>query len=455
MTYVTVPTLSGKDPTTPGDPAAIPLVSEKFEDAKLYAGEAFDEAERYLGVLSALFARASMPDVDISYDFQDLVLDPVIGDIPTAPTDDQLTPGVVTPPSLGELIGVTLPSIDIPVDNTGELVVAFNYDEAPYASELLDAVKASLLDYVQNGGTGLGADVEAAIWARAQARQEIVNERVYNEALTYFSARGFTIPPGALGGRLTEALAEQTRALAQLNYEIMIEQAKLAQDMTKHTLMVSVQLEGVEKEFASGVANRALDKAKTACDVIIRAYSAKVAAYAARCEAVRTTAQVEEIKANIQIAANANVVEIYRAEIDGYKARVAMELGIVESVAKVYVYKVAGYKAQADVAVAILEGQIKVFEGRVTQATNQTTLSLKEAELVLNSYIGALALQKEAAHGSAVVSAQLAASALNSVNASASLGYNVARSRADGITAAQAVSNAGVLSERHTFEHEA
>jgi len=127
----------------------------------------------------------------------------------------------------------------------------------------------------------------------------------------------------------------------------------------------------------------------------------------------------------------------------------------VESIAKVYVYKVAGYKAQADVAISILEGQIKVFEGKVTQATSQTTLSLKEAELILNSYIGALALQKEAAQGSATIAAQLAASALNSVNASATLGYSVARSRADGVTATQAVSNVGALTERHTFEHEA
>jgi len=455
MSYVTVPRLTAKEPAIPGIASAAPLVMEKFADAREYAGSAFEEADKYLEVLSTLFARARMPDVDIDYDFQDLVLDPVIGDVPTVPTDSQLTPGVVTPPTLGEIIGIPLPSIDIPVDNTGSLVVAFNYDEAPYSSELLDAVKASLLDYVENGGTGLSDDVEAALWARAQARQDIVNERVYNEALNYFSARGFTLPPGALGGRLTEALAEQTRALAQLNYEIMIEQARLAQDMTKHTLMVSVQLEGVEKKFASDVANRALDKAKTACDVIIRAYSAKVAAYVARCEAVRTTAQIEEIKANIQIAANANVVEVYRAEIDGYKARVAMELGIVETIAKVYVYKVTGYKAEADVAIALLEGQIKVFEGRVTQATNQTTLSLKEAELILNSYIGALALQKEAAEGSATIAAQLAASALNSVNASATLGYSVARSRADGVTATQAVSNIGALTERHTFDHEA
>jgi len=177
-----------------------------------------------------------------------------------------------------------------------------------------------LLTYVEDGGTGLGATVEAAIWARARARQDLQNERIYDESLNFFAARGFTIPPGALGGRLVEALAEQTRADAQLNYEILIEQARLAQDMTKHTLTVSVQLEGVEKDFANNIAQRALDKARAACDVIINTYNAKVTAYAARLESCKSKAQIAEIRANVQIAKGNQAVAIYAAEMEKYKA---------------------------------------------------------------------------------------------------------------------------------------
>lgn len=456
MTYVTVPALSAITPHSVAGNTASQMAAEKFADAKLYAGEAFTSADGYLEILSALFAGAAMPDVDISYAFQQSVLDAEIeSKRPVEPTDDELTPTLPTLPSLGAIEGVVIPSVDLPVDDTGELVAAFNFDEAAYISALLAAVKVKLLAFVEDGGTGLGADVEAAIWARAQARQDIVNEKTYNEALNYFAAKGFTIPPGALAGRITEALAEQTRANAQLNYEIMIEQAKLAQDMTKHTLTISVQLEGVEKQFASSVATRALDKAKTAVTVIVDVYNAKVAAYAARSETARTQAQVAEITANVQIATNLNTVEIYRAGMDAYKAQVVAELGIIESVAKVYGYKIAGYEADAKVAVAVLEAQISKFEAEVTQANNQTTLSLKEAELTLNSYLGALAIQEKAAEGSASIAAQLAASALNSVNASTSLGYNVGLSRSDGVTARQAVSNAASLQERHTYIHEA
>lgn len=455
-TYVSVPTLEDIHPGIPGDPAAIPLVSEKFEDAKAYAGSAFEEANQYLEVLSVLFATAEMPKIDISYDFQEIALDAEIeSKRPDPPSDEDMTPTIPTVPSMGVLESVIVPDVDVPVDDTGQLVTSFVYDEYPYSSQLADAVRAALLNYVTNGGTGLGADVEAAIWARAQARQDIQNERVYNEALAFFSSRGFDIPPGALVGRLSEALAEQTRANAQLNYEIMIEQARLAQDMTKHTLQVSVQFEGVEKQHASEIANRALEKAKSACDVIIRVYSAKVAAYAARVDAARTKAQVAEVTANVQMAKNTNTVDVYRAQVDAYRSQVAAELGIVESVAKVYGYKIAGYKADADVAISLLEAQIKVFEGKLQQATNQTTLSLKEAELTLNSYLGALALQEKAAEGGASVSAQLAASALNSVNASAALGYNVQRSRADGVSAQRSIAKSGRLDESHTYSHNA
>jgi len=456
MAYVTVPTLSPQSPMSLSTPDAATLAIEKFADAKNYAGDAFGEANAYLAVLSALFASASMPDVDISYDFQDVVLDAEIeSKRPVEPTDAQLTPEDITPPSLGAIEGVVVPAITTPVDDTGSLVSDFVYNEDVYSSALAPAVRAALLNYVENGGVGLGADVEAAIWARAQARQELVNERVYNEALAYFSSRGFTIPPGALAGRLTEALAEQTRANAQLNYEIMIEQARLAQDMTKAALTISVQFEGVEKEFASNVANRALEKAKAGCDIVIRVYSAKVAAYAARSEAARVKTAIAEIQANVQIAANAQTVEVYKADTEKYKVQLAHELGIIESVAKVYMYKMYGYESDAKVAIGVLEAQVKKYEGEIAQASNQTTLSLKEAELTLNAYIGALALQERAASGSASIAAQLAASALNSVNASASLGYSVGLSRSDGVTAHQAVSNAGDLSERHTYVHEA
>jgi hypothetical protein len=451
---LSIPELSVRYPENISSQTA-PLVEEKLQQGKDYADDAIASAQAYLDALSLIFTSAAMPDVDIDYDFQEVSLEAEIeSKRPAAPSDEDLTPGPVDSPVLRELGEVEIPDIDVPTDDTGEISTSLVFDEPAYVSDLVEAVKTSLLDYVQNGGTGLGADVEAAIWARAQARQDIVNERVYNEALNYFNARGFTIPPGALAGRLTEALAEQTRADAQLNYEIMIEQARLAQDMSKNALTISVQLEGVEKEFANRVAQRALDKTRAACDVIINTYNAKVTAYAARLEACKSKAQVAEIRANIQIAKGNQVVAIYAAEMEKYKADLAQELGIIETVSKVYYYKIAGYEADAKVAVGVLDAQVEAFKGRLTQANNQTQLSLKEAELVLQSYLGALTLQTEAAKGGANVTAQIAASALNAINVSASIGATAHWQQSESTGHQTSVSRSAQLSEQHIYSEE-
>jgi len=452
--YVTIPSLSPKYPrqyvpTT----EAISLTREKFDQAQEYAEGALDQANAYLKILGALFASADMPEKDIDYSFQDMSLETEIAS--KRPDAPDIEPGTFNVPSLGTIEGITLPSIEIPSSDFGELEANFVYDEAPYTSELIDNVKSALNNYIQNGGTGLGADVEAAIWARARARQELVNERSYNETLDYFAAKGFNIPPGALAGRLAEILREQTRADAQLNYEIMIEQARLALSTSHHALTVSVQLEGIEKEFANQIANRSFEKAKAACDIIITTYNAKVTTYVAKVEACKAKAAVAESVANVQVAAGNQVISIYQAEIERYKADLAQDLGMIESVAKIYGYKISGYEADAKVAIGLLDAQIKEYEGRLTQANNQATLTIKEAELTLNSYLGALALQQEAAKGGANITAQIAASALNSVNASANLAYHVGRNQGENVTHHTGISNAGNLGENHSYQHKA
>lgn len=456
MAIVTPSSLNPKYPATPFASTAVgPTVREQFEVARDYAGSAFSTAAQYLEILKVLFAQAEMPETDISYEFQELSLDTEIeSSKPTPPTDEQLTPTKPTLPTLGEIPSVDIPSIVVPEEDFGDLEVDFDFDEPSYTSALIDAVKTALLAYVQSGGTGLGAEVEAAIWARARARQELVNERVYAEALAFFSARGHELPPGALAGRLAEAVAEQTRADTQMNYEVMIEQARLAKDQGQKVLEVSVALEGVEKEFADKIAGRAFEKAKAAVDIITNTYNAKVAAYVARVEACKAKADVAVARANAQVAQGTQVVAVFTAELDRYKADLASELGIIETIAKVYNYKMNGYETEAKVAIGILDVQLREYEGRLKQADNQTQLALKEAELILQGYLGALALQQEAAKGGAQVAAQVAASALSSVNASAAIGFSMGRGQHETIGHTTHISEAAALSERHSYDHE-
>lgn len=427
------------------------LVKQRFNLAEDVALEQVDAAQTYLDALRSLFATAEMPDYDINYDFQNISLDSdITSHRPEAPSDADLTPGDVSTPVMGTLNTISIPTITIPTYTLIAPTTELSYDEAPYSSDLQDAVKTALIAFIANGGTGLGATVEDALWARARAKQDILNERTYDEANEFFASRNYTIPAGALGGRLTEALAEQTRADAQLNFEIMIEQARLARAQSEHTMNASITLEGQDKELFNNTANRALDAAKAAVQVIIDIFDVKVREYIAKLDGNKLIVEAEKIKVDAAVAANKSITDAYVADIEGYKAKIQMELGIVEMVAKVYGYKIAGYEADAKVAALDLDAQIKTYQAKIDQANNQTTLTLKEAELAVQSYLGALTLTSDAIKAGGNISAQIAASALSAVNASASLGDSTDRGFKVNNSYSAALSNR--LSETHYYD---
>ena len=209
-------------------------------------------------------------------------------------------------------------------------------------------------------------------------------------------------------------------------------------------LETSTKLEGISQGLADKIADRAYQFAKDAVTVVVDVYNAKVNAFATRLRAKESEIGIEEVRANVKIASNKHLLDKYAAEIEAYKVNVASELAIVENIAKVYSYRVMGYEADAKVAASDLDAQIKVYQGNIDQAYNETRLTLAEADMTLRSYLGALALQLGAEKAAGNIAAQLAASALSAVNASAGLSYSVGRSRAD------TLSNAASISQSHT-----
>ena len=431
------------------------LVKERFNLAETVALEQVDAAQVYLASLTTLFANAVMPDTDIVYDFQNLEIDSgLTSNRPDAPSAEELTPATISVPEKGSLTSISVPTITIPTYTLAEpSTTELYYDEATYQSDLHDALETALLDFIENGGTGLGADVEDALWARARARQALTNEKVRDTIEEFMSARGYTVPPGALSGLLKEALLEETRGDAQLNYEISIEQARLARAQSEFTVTSSLAMEGQTKDQFNNVANRALEYAKSSAQVIIDLYLGKVQGYIAKQQALKLTVEAAKLQVDAAAAANDSVNQTYATDVRAYEAQTKMEIAIVESIAKVYGFKIAGYEADAKVAAIQLNGQIEELRAKMDQANNQTNLTLKEAELTVQSYLGALQLTSDAIKAGGTISAQIAASALSAVNASASLGASAANNRTTGRNYSANLSNSANLSESHRYDH--
>jgi len=281
--------------------------------------------------------------------------------LPTPPTFNEVT--LPTAPPIGfASFDATLPTQDLtPPDPM------FVFTEVAYNSELAEALKAKLLSDIQNGGTGLGADVEAAIWARAQDRVSDETEARYEEVEAFGTSLGDDLPPGVLGARLMQAGLEHVNKLAQLNYEISIEQARLAQNNTQFTVTQTIAYEQILMDLANKVQQRAFEAAKAVVEMAVAVYNVKVLAYQAQLEKYKTEAAVFESMIRAELAK----IEIYKAQIEGARMTVEIQsqyveiykarLGAVGVLIDLYNAQMEGAKIQLEID----KNKIDVFRAKI------------------------------------------------------------------------------------------
>lgn len=97
----------------------------------------------------------------------------------------------------------------------------------PRSTAALAAAEQWLENAISVGGTGIKAGVENQIWERARARELKEANRLEYEATSAFAARGFSLPPGALAGRLLEVQQEAQNKISAHSRDVAIEQAKM------------------------------------------------------------------------------------------------------------------------------------------------------------------------------------------------------------------------------------
>jgi hypothetical protein len=306
-------------------------------------------------------------------------------DIPTSP---ELT--LPEPPTFNEVVIPGEPAIAFPYFDSeppeADLVPpenGFIYNEEMYSSELGEALRVKILGTLASGGTGLGAEVEAAIWNQAKLRTESENARLYTEALNFWSSRGWSIPTGALDGRLYEVSTEQSRALADINEKILIEQARLAQEMDKFIMQSGLQYEQQVMNYSNELQNRAFQAAKIVVEMAIAIFQAKVLWYNAQMDAFKTMASVYEIR----IRAELGKIEVFKAQLEA--AHLQVEINQAEI--QLYLAQLQGattlvelYKTQMQAASLHAEiNKLKLDMFRTQVETYQVQVQAKTAEFDL------------------------------------------------------------------------
>jgi hypothetical protein len=244
------------------------------------------------------------------------------------------------------------------------------------SSALVDQLVAYWMNKISADGTGLGTDIETQIWENFIDRQQTDDARLIYEAENYFASKGFTLPPGMLQGKMNEIYLDIAKRNTQQNKEITIEQARLAQTNT-HLLLTESYKAGI------GVLS-------DYCDRLVKTRKSYIDEYLAR-------------------------IEYLKIKVIAYSAK-------VEALAKFVSSNSTIFAALASAAGTEIQAKLGVAELKLKKAIAEADIDMKEMEYDIERAKQYFALKIEAARTAANVLAQLAASALASVNTSASVG---------------------------------
>lgn len=290
----------------------------------------------------------------------------------TLPTKPEITfPDV---PTLDELIIGSAPTIDIgsfdavaPSLDTLSTPAEFKYNAAAYASDIRIDLFNKILADIRNGGTGLDVSVEADLYARGVERQRVENERLYEEVQNQFSATGFNLPNGAYASRLTSVGNEISRKNDQLNREITISQAELAQNNTQFTTQQAVVIEQMLVNFFNAQEDRSLQVSQATVASAVEVYNALVTQQKLWLEAYQTEATVFELK----IRAEVNAIELYKTEVEAARAKTEInqarvniynaQISGVTALINVYATEMESAKIQA----SIQQLKIEIYKARI------------------------------------------------------------------------------------------
>lgn len=267
----------------------------------------------------------------------------------------------------------TLTSIQVTRPDTalGKLVSpAISLDVSPNITASL--IVSKKIQDILGGATVLNPTAEQNIWDREKERAELELQRSKDRITTEWASNGFTLPDGVLTSAILDIETKYNDAKLTSSRDIAFKVAEMA----FNGVIVAMQ-SGIGED--TNIINLGIAKADM----------------------------------DLRVAVEASRLLI--ADFDG-------KLKQLDAEVKIFMAKTEMYKTDIQAKQALDEITVRVFESGVNQTVAETTFELKKAELNILQTIEATKLLVENIKAVAQVAAQLAASSLSGVSASAHIG---------------------------------
>ena len=299
--------------------------------------------------------------------------------------DPELTVTLPAPPSLLSISvrpfeGLNLPVFEeeAPVLNLVEPSVREYVPGADYTSALLTSLKTRLLDWIENGGTGLSAEAENAIWERGREREARSKRDAMRTLERDVEGLGYALPPGVFLDARLRIITETDAADRGHSREVMIKSAELEVENVRQALGNALQLESKLVDNANAVEQRLFEATRYATEAGVQIYNAKVQAFGALVEIYRAKVQAYEA----QVRAETARVEAYQAEIAAEEAKARVNVALVEqfkalidaalSNIRIYEARIQGIRAKAEIEqlkVQVYGEQVRAYSAKVNAFT--------------------------------------------------------------------------------------
>jgi hypothetical protein len=282
------------------------------------------------------------------------------------PTLDINVP-IIEIPDINIDLPPVLDDLDLELVITGTLPSPPVFNDSQVAAGL-DVAFDRIYDTLENGGTGITEEVEDAIYDRARSRLDDEFRDELEKLENFYSSRGHVAPPGVIAGMTTRLSSEVVRKSEDLNNDILVNQTKLAQSQIQFALATVIEL-----------------------------FKTRLQEYATK-------------------------VQAYTAEIQGYISKIQAQVAVIEAQVKAFEANVNQYIATVEMQKVYYQTLSTKITLELQKAKLETDILVAEMNANLEAFVAVKNLQLESAKAGGSVMAQLAASALSSINTAT--GYN-------------------------------
>ncbi len=238
-----------------------------------------------------------------------------------------------------------------------------------YQTQIQDAVTRMF-----NGGTGLPADVEDAMFERARERDVELGEREVDQVTNEWAAKGHRYPAGPLSRRVDRARKDASYKVSQVNREQFVEHWRFQLEQLRTALTTALGAEDLLlRQFIESEQLR-FQAAKFQVDTAIGIFNAFVAKYQADAGLFGVTATVYRERINAELAK----LEVFNAQIRGQQLIgelnaqdvqiFAERLRALQINAEIYKARIDAYTAQyqaLDTKVNLFRAQLEANKNKV------------------------------------------------------------------------------------------